>query len=133
MASCVHMQRDPRWPAVAAGLADLRERGRYAVRIDDAECGVGTLLLRAARHARTLGFTAIEAYGSDRSPALIRQARAAAARTSDPATAIVFAVADPAAAGDLDDPADLLLCHAPLPNDLPPPAARVISDAGVAA
>lgn len=51
--------RDPRWPALAAALAALRETRRCSVRIVDADCGRGTMLLCAARHARALGFGSI--------------------------------------------------------------------------
>lgn len=102
---------DERWPALAAALADLRARKRCSVRIVDADCGAGCLLLHALRHARTLGFTAIEGRGIDGSPALIGRARAAAARLYDPATGVVFEVKDMATGlrDEQDFPADIVL------------------------
>lgn len=104
---------DPRWPAVAAALAALRERHRCAVRIVDADCGAGSLLLQLVRHARGLGFTAIEGRGIDGSPALIGRARAAAARLSDPAIGVEFELADMVSAlrEEFDLPADIVLWH----------------------
>ena len=78
--------RDPRWDAIAATLTGLRQRRRRAVRIVDADCGCGTLLLAVLTHARALGFTAIEGRGLDRSPMRIGRARRAATRLRDPAT-----------------------------------------------
>ena len=108
-------RHDPRWPAIAATLAALREKRRFSVRIVDADCGAGALLLYAAHHARLLGFTAIEARGIDGAPSLIGLARAAARRVADPAIGISFEVGEVIAAlHDEDDaPADLVLWHAP--------------------
>ena len=104
---------DPRWPAIAARLALVREKRRCAVRIVDADCGAGTLLVHAVLHARSLGFTAIEGRGIDGSPALIGRARAAAGRLRDPAIGVTFEVAD--MVGGLGDehelPADIVLWH----------------------
>lgn len=104
---------DPRWPAVMAALAALRDRKRCAVRIVDADCGAGCLLLQALRHARALGFTAIEGRGIDGAPALIGRARAAAARLRDPAIGVTFEAADMATAlaDEHDLPADIVLWH----------------------
>jgi|GEM_PF-1296783 hypothetical protein len=104
---------DPRWPVVAAALATLREDGRHAVRIVDADCGAGSLLLQAVHHARTLGFTAIEGRGIDGSPALIGRARAAASRCTNLAIGTTFEVADMVTAmlEEHDLPADLVICH----------------------
>lgn len=129
---------DPRWPAVAAALQALRDKKRHAVRIVDADCGAGCLLLHAIRHARALGFTAIEGRGINGSPALIGRARAAAARLGDPAIGVIFEMADMVAAlrDEHDLPADIVLWHAGTGD--PGPAAsdalrragdRVISDA----
>lgn len=109
-----HMaQADPRWPHLAAALADLRARHRHSVRIVDADCGCGTLLIAATRYARALGFTAIEGRGIDGAPALIARARAAAARQHDPAIGLGFDCADMAMAlaAETDFPADILLCR----------------------
>ncbi|MFV0623390.1 SAM-dependent methyltransferase [Sphingomonas sp. ac-8] len=105
---------DPRWPQLAATLAALRLRGRFAVRIVDADCGCGTLLIETVRHARALGFTAIEGRGIDGAPALIGRARAAAGRLRDPAIGLVFECADAVRAltEEAVQPADIVLWHA---------------------
>ena len=105
--------RDPRWPHIAAALADLRERHRHAVRIVDADCACGTLLIETVRYARALGFTAIEGQGVADAPALIGRARAAAARLHDPAIGLDFEVGGlaQALAREADFPADIVLCH----------------------
>ncbi|TPG52026.1 SAM-dependent methyltransferase [Sphingomonas glacialis] len=105
--------RDPRWPEVAAALAALRAAKRCSVRIVDAECGTGTLLLCAARFARALGFTAIEARGVDDAPALLDRACAAAAQMHDPAIGITFERGEPIAAlcEESEFPADIVLWH----------------------
>lgn len=102
---------DERWPAIASALAGLRERKRCSVRIVDADCGAGCLLLHAMRYARALGFTAIEGRGIDGSPALIGRARAAASRLVDPAIGVVFENKDMLAAlrDEQDFPADIVL------------------------
>lgn len=106
---------DPRWPAIRVALAGLRERGRCSVRIVDADCGAGSLLILAAHHARTLGFTAVETRGIDGSPALIARARAAAVRASAPAIGLEFFVLDvfEALRAEEDLPADILLWSGP--------------------
>lgn len=104
--------RDARWPQVVAALAALRVEKRRSVRIVDADCGAGTLLLCAVRFARAIGFTAIEARGLDRAPASIRRARSAAAGLHDPAIGITFEQGTPATAQDeVDFPADIVLWH----------------------
>lgn len=114
--------RDTRWPEVAAALAALRAAKRCSVRIVDADCGAGTLLLCAVRFARALGFTAIEARGIDATPALIGRARAAAAEVCDPAIGIVFERGEPIAAlgEECAFPADIVLWHGSLgtPDDV---------------
>jgi hypothetical protein len=89
---------DARWPVLALALTGLRQAGRRAVRIVDADCGDGALLLAAARHARMLGFVAIEARGVDGAPAPITRARAAAATFDDAAIGVSFECADMIAA-----------------------------------
>lgn len=123
---------DPRWPPVAAALASLRETGRCAVRIVDADCGAGCLLLQAMRHARALGFTAIEGRGIDGSPALIGRARTAAARLHDPAIGIVFEVADMTAAlrEEHDLPADIVLWHGAPIDAVRPDLPEILGRAG---
>lgn len=108
---CVSAERDGRWPAIADALAELREAGRYSVRIVDADCGAGALLIHAVWHARSLGFTAIEGRGIDGAPALIGRANAAAARERDPAIGLTFEVADltQALEEEAELPADILL------------------------
>lgn len=102
---------DDRWATVAAALADLREAGRFSVRIVDADCGSGDLLLRAVRHARQLGFTAIEARGIDLVAALVAQGQSAAAALDDPAIGVSFETGDPvtALAVEFEFPADIVL------------------------
>ena len=104
---------DPRWPAIATALAQLHEARRRSVRIVDADCGTGTLLLCAVRYARWLGFTAIEARGIDDAAVLVARARAAAAQLHDPAIGITFDTSDIAHALDeeADFPADIILWH----------------------
>ena len=97
---------DPRWSAVTAMLAELRDQGRFAVRIVDADCGTGCLLINAVHQARALGFTAIEGHGIDGSPALIGRARAAADRVRDLGVGVTFEMAD--MVGALEAEQDLL-------------------------
>jgi hypothetical protein len=110
---CRTVRADRRWPQIAAALGELRGRGRHAVRIVDAQCACGTLLIVAARHAHAMGFTGIEARGIDHSPARIGRARAAANRLRDPAIGFRFDVADTvqALAEEADFPADIVLWH----------------------
>ena len=107
----VRRSPDPRWPAVAAALAHLRAARRRSLRIVDAECGDARLLIRAALHARAIGFTAIEARGMIGDPAALRRAREAAAAVRDPAIGIAFDMGDLIAglAEEAELPADILL------------------------
>ncbi|WP_093511651.1 hypothetical protein [Sphingopyxis sp. YR583] len=102
---------DARWPAVAAALAHLRAARRRAVRIVDAECGDGMLLIGAALHARAIGFTAIEARGIGIDPLCLRRANNAAAAVRDPAIGLLFEPCELAAglAEEAAFPADILL------------------------
>jgi SAM-dependent methyltransferase len=104
---------DARWGEIVSVLAALRNNRRHAVRIVDADCACGTLLIGAVRYARALGFTAIEGRGIDGSPAMIGRARAAAARLQDPAIGLVFEATDmvDALASEADFPADIVLWH----------------------
>ncbi|KQM63558.1 MULTISPECIES: hypothetical protein [unclassified Sphingomonas] len=107
------VRADPRWPQIVAALQALRDARRHAVRIVDADCACGTLLIEVARHARAMGFTAIEGRGIDGSPAMIGRARAAAARLHDPAIGLSFDMTDMRGAllQEAEAPADLLLWH----------------------
>lgn len=122
--------RDPRWDAIAATLSGLRQRRRRAVRIVDADCGCGTLLLAALTHARALGFTAIEGRGLDRSPMRIGRARRAAMRLRDPAIGVTFDAGDALGAlvDEVDVPADILLCHTAVPGSMMAAAGDVVID-----
>lgn len=105
--------RDRRWPEVAAALVSLRAARRCSVRIVDADCGAGALLLCAVRYARALGFTAIEARGIDDAPALVGRARASATVLHDAAIGITFETGDLVRALDeeADFPADIVMWH----------------------
>ncbi|MEG3125691.1 SAM-dependent methyltransferase [Sphingomonas sp. GB1N7] len=105
--------RDRRWPEVAAALVSLRAARRCSVRIVDADCGSGALLLCAVRYARALGFTAIEARGIDDTPALVGRARASAMVLHDAAIGITFEKGDLVRALDeeADFPADIVMWH----------------------
>lgn len=106
-------QSDPRWPRIITALIELRDQHRHSVRIVDADCACGTLLIEVARYARVLGFTAIEGRGIDGAPTMIGRARAAAARLHEPAIGLTFELADmaQALAQEVDFPADIVLCH----------------------
>ena len=122
--------QDPRWPVIAAALATLRGDGRHAVRIIDADCGAGSLLLQAVHHARSLGFTAIEGRGIDGLPALIGRARAAASRCTNLAIGTTFEVADMVTAlrEEHDLPADLVIWHG-MTKDRRPEVASALGNA----
>ncbi|KTE01715.1 hypothetical protein ATE68_11420 [Sphingopyxis sp. H038] len=107
-------EKDRRWPAMLRKLKDLRKRGRRSIRIVDADCGAGELLIHAVRRAREMGFVAIEGRGIDADPRLIASARRAAAQQGDPAIGLVFEQGDPdeAMREEAEYPADLLLCPA---------------------
>lgn len=119
--------RDKRWPAMAAALASLRDSHRRSVRIVDADCGSGSLLLCAVRHARALGFTAIEARGVGAAPGRVARARIAAAMLRDPAIGISFETDDVVRAmtEEADFPADIVIWHGGDPR-----AARAVAAAG---
>jgi hypothetical protein len=122
---------DARWPELAAALAALRADGRCSVRIVDADCGDGNLLIVAVRHAAALGFTAVEGRGIDGVPLLIAQARTAAARVHHPAIGLSFEVADVATAlaEEAFLPAEILLWHGSHGGDRPE-TEQAISAAG---
>lgn len=102
---------DARWPRVAQALDRLRAAKRRSVRIVDADCGSGELLLDALRYARSIGFTAIEGRGIDGVPSLVRRARSQAAHLHDPAIGVTYEVADVATAmaEEAGFPADIVL------------------------
>jgi hypothetical protein len=129
---CRTGRADRRWPQIAAALGELRERGRYAVRIVDVQCACGTLLIAAAHHAYALGFTGIEARGIDHSPARIGRARAAANRLCDPAIGFRFEVADTVQvlAEEADFPADIVLWHGQPPGGLQAGIREAVAAAG---
>lgn len=107
-------EKDRRWPAMLRKLKGLRKRGRRSIRIVDADCGAGDLLIHAVRRAREMGFLAIEGRGIDADPRLIASALRAAARQRDPAIGLVFEQGDPdkVMREEAEYPADLLLCPA---------------------
>jgi len=107
-------EKDRRWPAMLRKLKGLRKRGRRSIRIVDADCGAGELLMHAVRRAREMGFVAIEGRGIDADPRLIASALRAAARQGDPAIGLVFEQGDPdrVIREEAEYPADLLLCPA---------------------
>lgn len=103
--------RDLRWPAVLEQLKMLRAAGRRSVRIVDAACGDGALLLPILGRARALGFVAIEARGVDRDAAALARARRAAAAMADLAIEVQFERGSVEAAlhAEAAFPADILL------------------------
>jgi hypothetical protein len=84
-------------------LRDLRAKGRRAISIIDTRCWNGDLLVRAARHARALGFVAIEARGFDASAGRVAAARAAARAWPDPGIGFVFEVRPRGGAFPIED------------------------------
>lgn len=112
-------EADSRWPIILRALKALRERGRRSIRIVDAGCGAGDLLIETVRRARALGFVAIEARGIDRDPALIAAARAAAQPGDDAAIGLAFETGDlcEALCEEAAFPADLVLYARPAGSD----------------
>lgn len=112
-------EKDRRWPAMLRKLRGLRKRGRHSIRIVDADCGAGELLIHAVHRARELGFVAIEGRGIDSDPRLIANARRAAARQTDPAIGLVFEAGDMdrAMREEVEFRADLLLCSSSGENE----------------
>jgi SAM-dependent methyltransferase len=123
---------DARWPEIVAALKALRAARRHAVRIVDADCACGALLIATLRQARMLGFTAIEGRGIDGAPAMIGRARAAATRLRDPAIGVEFDLADveDALASEADFPADIVLWHGDALADHRHGLARALAAAG---
>jgi SAM-dependent methyltransferase len=123
---------DPRWPRITAALADLREQRRFAIRIVDAHCGTGCLLIDTVHHARALGFTAVEGLGIDLSPTLIGRARVAADRVRDRGVGLSFAMADLAATlgEERDLPPDIVLWGGAPSRSAYPPALVQLAAAG---
>jgi SAM-dependent methyltransferase len=108
------------WHRIDAALVELRTQGREHIRILDLGSGPGTWLLRAALHARALGFT-VEARGIDISAELIALAQRAADRIHVPGVAFDFAVRDieAALAEEAAERCDLVLCLYGVLNHLP--------------
>jgi hypothetical protein len=108
--------RDLRWPAILAQLKMLRAAGRRSVRIVDAACGDGALLLPALGRARALGFVAIEARGVDGDADALARARRAAAAMADRAVEVQFDLGsvETALREEAAFPADILLYAANL-------------------
>lgn len=104
-------ESDGRWPAIVEALTSLRDTDRHSVRIVDADCGAGALLIHAAEQARALGFTAIEGRGIDGAPVLVARARSSAARLHDAAIGLSFEAVDVLSAleEEAEFPADILL------------------------
>lgn len=104
-------EQDRRWPMVLRKLGALRKRGRRSIRIVDANCGAGELLMLAVRRARELGFVAIEGRGIDRDAESIARARRSSTLSRDPAIGLVFEVGDARQAlrEEAEFPADLVL------------------------
>jgi hypothetical protein len=102
---------DDRWPAIVDAITGLRDRGRCSIRIVDCDCGAGDTLLCAARYARSLGFTAVEARGVDGAASLVARACSRAARVLDSAIGVTFELRDPVTAlrDEADFPADIVL------------------------
>lgn len=88
-------RRDPRWNALVAQLAELREQGRRAIRMVDLNCGEGALLIEAAKQASRLGFLAIEGAGVDPDPDKISAARRRAGMLHDVAIGLEFEAMPP--------------------------------------
>lgn len=107
---------DSRWSAIIEYLEMLHAAGRRSVRIVDAACGAGALLLPAARRARALGFVAIEARGVDADTGLLARARRAAAAIADRAIDVQFdlGAVEPTLREEAAFPADILLYAADL-------------------
>ncbi len=105
-------EQDQRWPAMLRKLKGLHKRGRRSIRIVDARCGNGDLLMLAVRRARELGFLAIEGRGVDADPDRIAAARRRLTHEADPAIGLVFEQGemDRVLQEEANFPADLLLC-----------------------
>lgn len=108
-------------------LISARRAGRRAIMIVDNKCGDGSLLIRAAKRASTLGFLVVDAVGFDRSPVHIRQARMAARFCQDPSIRLDFTLRQGSAPLPIDDEADLMLAD---PDEDPPSALRQVTWAG---
>ncbi len=117
------------WRRIDAALVEMRTQGRETIRILDLGCGPGTWLLRAALHARALGFSQVAARGIDISAELIGLAQRSAGRITVPGVAIDFAVRDieAALADEQSGCCDLVLCLYGVLNHLPAPRHSAIA------
>lgn len=108
-------RRDPRWNALVAQLAELREQGRRAIRMVDLNCGEGALLIEAAKQASRLGFLAIEGAGVDPDPDKISAARRRAGMLHDVAIGLEFEAMPPMErlAREAECPADIIFHRIP--------------------
>ncbi len=100
------------WARIDAALLDLKAHRRHAIRILDLACGDGYWLIRTARRARELGFTAIEGRGIGRDASDVAVATAAARAHPDLAIGLTF---DTGALGEVleeerDTECDIVLC-----------------------
>lgn len=122
---------DARWTEICAALAALRAQ-RAIPSVWSTPTAPAALLIKAVRHARALGFTAIEGRGIDGSPAMIGRARVAAARLHEPAIGLTFEVADmiEALADEADVPADIVLWHGSRADDNRPGLRESLAKAG---
>lgn len=132
----VRAEADHRWPAIVRKLTALRRHGRRCIRIVDANCGAGDLLIQVVRRARALGFLAIEGRGIDRDAAKIARALTNARAATDPAIGLHFEIGDArdALREEIDFPADIVL-HAAAHDDIARSAGETVlgSDDGAAA
>lgn len=115
--TALHWRHGPCPRRIEAELHELRLGGRRSIRMLDLGCGSGERLLHAAKHARALGFVAIEGRGVDLSPLRIRHARQQARVDAHPSTILQFDMAEAiqALAAEHDGAADLIFLSQPLP------------------
>jgi SAM-dependent methyltransferase len=112
------------WSRLDAMLVRMWTEGRRAIRILDLGCGPGTWLMRLALRARDLGFSAIDGWGIDLSPAMIDLARSRMRFAHDPHIGLRFDVGDLIDATAEEDARsfDIVLCLNGVLNHLAPNA-----------